>query len=98
MGLTVITNHQPRHLLRFDELTKKEKENFDYDTSESEFVRYKGQVYDVFQEFQRVPYSNENRWFKSGYWDGILNDTFFSGVLIKFCDDYDSVILGRYFE
>lgn len=101
----VITNHVPRLLVDASELTAREREDFDYlDWSEFggpdntydgrlpaiaegdvEFFRYRGRLYDI-GEFMRTDVPG---------WDGIRTDTFFSGVLVRFCaDDQDRVVVG----
>jgi len=93
--LTITTNNVPRDLLSFNELTKKEQEWFDYpDEPDSlDFFRYKGQVYSLC-EFD-VPYWHQDR---IRGWHGIQSDTFFSGTLVKLCDDDEQVIVGRYYS
>lgn len=73
--------------LYFWELTDKEKKEFDYykseEDAENNFMgfRYKGRVYDL-ANFSRVSDKELSR-----YADGILNDTFFSGILVKLMDE-----------
>jgi hypothetical protein len=99
----IITNKQPRALLGYNELTAKEKEQFDYikhddnddglRDEEYRFFRYKGNAYDVY-EFMRTDtmHSDDLKW-----WSGYSGDTYFSGVLIKYMMDTDEVIVGRYY-
>lgn len=93
---TIITNGHERELLYFSELTDEERDKFDDDDSLLEnvhdYVRYKGEVYCT-DEFLVVP----NVMREHG-WDGIITDTFFSGILVKFTDDGEAVIMGRYYE
>lgn len=95
--LTIKTNNKPRFLVYGYELTEKEKSEFDWMEKEeletAEFFRYKNRVYAV-SEFLRVPEDSES--FKG--WDGYSSDSFFSGVIVKFCDDCESVIIGTYFS
>jgi hypothetical protein len=59
------------------------------------FFKYRGSFYHL-QDFMRVV--NESTGDLVG-WDGYMNDTFFSGTVIKFTDnDCDSVIVGRYYS
>jgi len=92
---TIITNNQPRNLLSWEELTTKEQQEFDHDyepdsDDDYEFVRYKSEVY-CLSDFIAYPSTNSD-------WDGVIQDTFFSGILIKFVDDSEAVIMGRYYE
>ena len=93
---TIITDNKPRNLLTWEELTTKEQQKFDDDYADGpnwdddyEFVRYKGEVY-CLSDFVIVP-SVTN-------WDGVITDTFFSGILVKFTPDAEAVIMGRYYE
>jgi len=89
--MEITTNNVPRLLLYGSELTKDEKEEFDYidDIELHNFVKYKGVVYDL-ESFTRAEGIDG--------WDGISPDTYFSGVLVKLLDDIDMVIMGRYFN
>lgn len=66
------------------------------------FFRYRGKVYDV-NEFVRIVKRSD---FRGGFlhcadddsplldWDGIQTDSFFSGIVIKYDRDCESVIVG----
>jgi hypothetical protein len=106
MGLSVITNHQPRFTIPGYDLTAKELSEFDYYTEqeleEATFFRYKGNVYDL-GEFMRCELQRRCQALLDGYdqpawsrWDGYYSESAFSGVLIKFTPDSDSVIVARY--
>lgn len=98
MTLTIKTNNVPRPIIRAWVLTNKEREEFDYldwaaiddGRDDADFFRYKGQLYDL-GEFMRTPNSGD---FDS--WDGYRSDSFFSGLLVKFANDFEDVIVGRY--
>lgn len=99
-NLTIRTNNQPRPIIDAYELTEKERQEFDYldwqaiDRGEDGacFFRYKGQLYDL-GEFMRVepggPFNG---------WDGSRADSFFSGVVVKYTEDLDHIIVGQYFS
>lgn len=100
--MKIKTNNVPRHLVYVYELTEKEVADFDYlspeELNEREFVRYKGRVYDL-GEFMRIdktvaPHPQREGW--EG-WHGYSSDSFFSGVLVRFSDDGESVVMGTYF-
>lgn len=95
-GVNITTNHQPRHLISWYELTDEEKREFDYYKESEiesgevmpEFFRYKGELYDA-GEFSPMPGPSK--------WDGYLAQAFYFGVIVKFVpDDPDSIIVGRY--
>jgi len=94
-NLTIKTNNVPRLLEYSYQLRAKELQDFDYlDADElagRDFVRYKGQVYDL-GEFMRCPANSEMEG-----WDGYSSDSYFSGVLVKYCKDMDQVIMARYY-
>jgi hypothetical protein len=104
MALQIITNRQPRDVLHWWELSATEQAEFEYiDTenkqSEADFVRYRGEVYDL-KEFERAPKgpASSPEGADLSAWDGIRSDTYFSGVLIRYCQDYERVIVGRYYN
>ena len=89
---TIITNNQPRNLLYWEELTAKEQKEFDdtkLNDNGEDFVRYKGTAYRL-ADFILSGHALADL-------DGVIQDTFFSGILIKFADD-EAVIMGRYYE
>lgn len=90
MSVTIITNNQYRELLNWWDLTEKEqnelKDSYD-NVTESQFFRYKNQIYDL-SNFMRSSH------FKG--WDGYAADSFFSGLLIKFSYCDDAVKVGLY--
>ena len=100
--MKVITNRVPRKMIYGYELTDKEKREFNYialdEFDSHDFFRYKGQVYD-FSEFlttQNIPEFRDN-------WHGYTSDTYFSGILVKLCDqepywDNESIIVGMYYS
>ena len=100
--MKIKTNNIPRHLVYVHELTDKEIADFVYlspeELNEQEFVRYKGRVYDM-GEFMRIdksvaPHPQRDGWEN---WHGYSSDSFFSGVLVKFSYDGQSVVMATYF-
>lgn len=97
---TIKTNWQARDVLSWFDLTDRERKEFDYRQSEDEqhsgmFVRYKGWTYDL-GEFIRVKddrVATPKGWEK---FDGYSSDSFFSGVLVKFMDSHERVIMATY--
>ena len=97
--MQVITNNQPRTLVYLSELSAKERAEFDYlnEDNASGFFRYKGRVYDL-GEFMRIdrtiaPHPQRPKWEN---FDGYSSDSFFSGLLVKYCQGFDSVIVARF--
>jgi len=93
-------NNRPRPIIYGFELSQVERAEFDYldDIESASFFRYKGQIYDL-GEFMRIgrniaPHPQRPGWEK---FDGYSSDSYFSGVLVKFCDDQEWVIVARYF-
>lgn len=97
MSINIITNNQPRELLTSHDLSDSERQDFDY-YSDSEldelgyhFFRYRGQVYSM-DNFMRTN-SDE-----LSDWDGVQGMTYFSGVLVKYTECGDGVIVARYWQ
>ena len=100
MHLEIITNNVPRDLLYPYELSEKDWEDTCYDEKDRQraeqegdtFIKYKNYVYSL-ADFMRV---EDNSPLKG--WYGYLSETFFSGILIKYCEDTAQVVLGRYYS
>ena len=99
--MQIITNNKPRHIIYGFELSDKEKEQFDYlnDIDECKFFRYKGEIYDL-GEFMQIDQSIAPHPQRSGWenWQGYSSDSYFSGVLVRYTSDYESIIVGRYYS
>lgn len=90
-NVEVYGNNHNVPLVYWWELTGKEKKEFDYiDDPEDNFTgfRYKGNVYDM-GDIMRVESHGPN-WMKNFH--GYTNDTFFSGILIKYNDEDNDYI------
>jgi hypothetical protein len=100
--LTIVTNNVPRDVLYAWDLTLGERAEFDYldfaaierGEDSASFFRYKGDVYDLgeFMRWDGVPYS------PLAVWDGYQSDTFFSGLLVRYCEDFEQVVVARYYS
>lgn len=93
--MNIITNNHPRPLACILDLPEKVRAEFDYVENYDlsyRFVQYLGHWYDVYDS-QACGVGFDQ--FKG--WDGIVSETFFSGVLFRFADE-DQVIVGRYFS
>jgi hypothetical protein len=96
--MTIITNSVPRHTLDWHELTPLERADFDYidpdDTLHARFVRYRGVTYDLheFQSTDGLPEFSPLR-----AWQGHQSDSYFSGVVMRYVDDYwEQVVMGTF--
>lgn len=93
--LKIISNNTPREIIYGYDLPVSKQKDFDYikddeDYNNHQFVKYLGHYYDI-GEFMRIENSDLNGW------HGYTSETYFSGVLIKICEDNDYVIMGRYY-
>jgi len=99
--LKIVTNNQPRDVLYWHELTDKERAEFDYlDTEEKQversFARFRGVTYDL-GDFERLPDYAPN-YEAMRKWDGYQSDSFYSGVLVKYVEDFERVIMATYYS
>lgn len=98
--LTTVTNNVPRFTIDAWELTAAERADFDYlnwsgiddGTDSATFFRYRGQLYDL-GEFMRTPSGSD-----IANWHGYSNDTFFSGILVRYTEDCEAVIVARFYS
>lgn len=90
--MIIKTNNQPRDVIDGNELTEDERKEFDYinwaTEYEQSFFRYKDQLYDV-NDCEISHHLFEG-------WDGFYSETFFSGVVFRYVNDMEQVIVGRY--
>lgn len=109
MTITITTNGHARELIAYAELTDKERSEFDYIADEESwdyrFARYRGNVIDVsdmraimvspaFQSFG-VNVAPES---PLAAWHGVASDSYWSGIVVRYCDDNEHVVIGRYFD
>lgn len=100
--VTIITNNVPRDVIEAYELSASERAEFDYfdwnaienGEDSASFVRYKGELHDL-GEFEAWT-SNPLSPFKN--WNGVKPDSFFSGLLVRYVEDFERVIVGRYYS
>jgi len=99
--IKIHTNNVPRLVLCGYELTTSDRAEFDYlndeEISERSFARYRGTIYDI-GDFVTTSPGPWNFGLSSEFegWDGYQSDSFFSGVLVRYVDDYESVVMGWY--
>jgi len=92
MSMKIITNHQYRELLEYDDLTEKEQ----IDNNENEeglFFRYKGYTY-CLSDF--MVFTDEGSTFED--WDASLSESAFSGILVRVDHDCEKIICGRFYS
>ena len=95
--MRIITNNHPRDIIYAGELTEEEQKEFDYidwdnpESIDATFVRYKGELIDL----SDMEHPESNNVFPE--WDTFRSDTFFSGILVKWTEDFEQVIMGRYY-
>lgn len=102
----IVTNSVPRDVLDASELSAAERAEFDYldwaaleaGEDSASFVRYGGRVYDLgeFMAEATVPGALTNRSGPLAGWGGYMSESFFSGLVVRFVDDGERVIVGRY--
>ena len=90
--MTIKTNNVPRYVLYWYELTDAERAEFDYLDSDdaqasASFFRHRGSVYDL-GEFMVSSIKG---------WDGIRSDSYFSGILIRYVEDYERIVVATYY-
>ena len=100
--LTIKTNGHERELFAFCDLAENEKSYFSYIEGEDQFsprlFRYRGVVYDTC-EFMCTPKCDPARQELNQLsdWQGYRSDSFFSGVVIRYSEDFETVIAGTYY-
>ena len=100
--LTIKTNHRPRDLQTIFDYSipqqVKIRKQFDYCTEEElaelMLFSYRDTIYNL-NDFMRMEGSNP---LKEQGWEGYSSDSYFSGVVVKFTDDYEQVIVGTYYS
>lgn len=87
--MQIITNHHPRPLVGYLDLTPAQRKDFDYDGAESSsYFIYKGAAYSL-ADFMQNP-SLEG-------WHGVHNLSAFSGLLVRILDCDGSAIVAYYY-
>lgn len=99
--IRIITNEAPRDIVDAYELSADERAEFDYldwdaieaGSDSATFFRYKGTTYDLgeFMSTGGLPEFNPLR-----KWDGYCSDSFFSGIVVRFSEDMEQVIVGTF--
>ena len=99
MAVMIKTDGKWRNLLYGYELPKKQRKEFNYLTDEEfnvgNFAKYRGNYYDV-GGFSRI--NNRVGYAEFKGWDGIVSDSYFSGMLIKLSSDGERYKIGRFYS
>ena len=92
MAIEIITNNVPRDFTYGSELTDEQKAEFDYvdDIDSHDFFIYKGRVYDTGEFMIHSAPEFEK-------WDGVSHDTYFSGIVIRYVNHYEQVVVGTFY-
>lgn len=94
----IITNNVPRDVINAYELTADERAQFDYidwdaidnSSSSASFFRYRGELYDLGES---EVWDNPMSPTRAG-WDGFRSDSFFSGLVVRYVDNFERVVVG----
>ena len=99
--LTIRTNNVPRDIVDAWELTADEQAEFDYldwdairdGRDSASFFRFKGSTHDLgeFMRFAGPTFS------PLAAWDGYMSDSYFSGIVVRYVNDYEQVVVGQFF-
>lgn len=97
---TVHTNHVPRDVIDAMQLTEAERAQFDYlnwqdmeeGNASASFFRYRGELYDLggFEVWDN-PTSPTRE-----HWDSYRSDSFFSGLVVRYVNNFERVVVGLY--
>lgn len=102
--MKIITNNVPRDVIDAYQLPRAERDEFDYlnweaiDAGEdsAQFFRYRGELYDLGEFTTTAELHPGAGHHDLAGWDGYMSDSFFSGIVIRWADEFESVIVGRY--
>lgn len=95
--MTIATNRHWRPVLQAWDLTPKERAQFDYldwerimaSEDSREFIRYRGVTYDLGDFSETMP-----RILRGKGWDGWQSDSFYSGIVVRWSEDGDQIMIG----
>lgn len=98
MAPRITTNNVPRDILDAHDLNLDERRQFAYldwdaidaGAESASFFRYRGELYDL-GEFE--VWDNPASPTRQG-WDGFRADSYFSGIVVRYVDDNERVVVG----
>ncbi len=108
--MKITTNNQKRELISFFDLPEKVRPDFDYVENDDKcicrFVKFKGSYYDTFDTQAITTRNGQNMDFAMAVnhsdplakWNSVISESFFSGVLFRFVDNFEYVICGCYYS
>jgi hypothetical protein len=98
---TIITNGHERPLVSLAELPPTIAKEFDYVAGEDcfspRFVAYRGEWYDT-SDLMAIDHSRNPPDRQFAGWHACHSDSYFSGTLFRWTEDFEYVIVGRYYE
>lgn len=105
--MRVTTNNVPRDVVEAYELTPTERAEFDYldwaaierGEDSASFFRYRGNVYDLGEFSSSWGLSRESGMPADlASWHGYISDSYFSGIVVRYTDDHERVIVGTFYS
>ena len=96
MSISIISNYHWRDLVYGFELPSKEAEEWKdlEDWEECTFVFYRGEYY--LDEFTVIPERMRRDYPEMAKWEGYMSDSFFSGLLIRYSEDFEKYQIATY--
>lgn len=109
MTLSIRTNNHWREPVPFFELPESVRSDFDYVDEEEQysdrFVCYRNHWYDLHEFFRIHAMSGSDPHAmrpEAGSpfdaWTGYQSDSFFSGIVIRYSEDFEQIQIGTYFS
>lgn len=104
-NIKIHTNNQPRPLVSVNEIPIEFRDEFDYiyDKDQQSLVKYKDYWYDAY-DTQKIHVGTGDpfgmvvdKGSPFADWHAITSESFFSGVLFRFLDDGERVVVGSYY-
>jgi|SRR5690554_1887619 len=99
--MNIVTNNAPRQLINGFELSDKERLEFDYlsedELQESLFFKYNGEIHDL-NEFMRITDTMVLHDNKLKEWHAYMAYSYFSGVLIRYDESMEEIVVGQFFS
>lgn len=97
--MKICTNNAPRETVCYRDLPAKDQEWFDYLTEDEKreyrLFRYRGEYYDYYEfDYVNPEYTAYRELYALG-WHGVQSQSFFDAVVIKYCADDETIIVGH---